>query len=381
MLLYIHIPFCRSKCAYCSFFSLPLPDELSLNAYVGLLLEEIAFWGRRLGRMAVDSVYFGGGTPSLLSLTGMERIVRALNAAFLLQSGHEWSLEANPESCADQEYLAGLKSLGVNRLSLGLQSLDAAGLCRLGRGHDVAQGVRAFDLARWAGFENINVDLIWGLPGQRLRNWLQTLKKAINLHPEHLSCYGLSVEQDTPLARAVASGKADLPTADEQAKMFLYGAETLESKGYLQYEISNFSRIGYACRHNQGYWAGRAYLGLGAGAVSTLDERRWENPKALSAYARLVRSGQIGSQAHKLTPAERVRELLMLSLRTTRGLELNAYHKLSGRSFLHEHARLIQVLRQNELIRLSDGRLRLSKTGLLVSNSILERFFAIDEAS
>jgi oxygen-independent coproporphyrinogen-3 oxidase len=374
MMLYIHIPFCRSKCAYCSFFSLPLSDELSLNAYVSLLLEEINFWRRCLGRMAVDSVYFGGGTPSLLSLTGVKRIIQALDGAFSLQSGDEWSLEANPESCKDAEYLSGLKALGVNRLSLGLQSLDPVQLCRLGRGHDAAQGVRAFDLARWAGFENISVDLIWGLPGQRLRNWLQTLEKVLDLHPEHLSCYGLSVEQDTPLAREVASGKADLPTEDEQAKMFLQGTELLESKGYIQYETSNFSRMGYACRHNQGYWEGREYLGLGAGAVSTLGGRRWENPKALSAYARLVRSGQIGSQVQELTPAQRIKELVMLSLRTSRGLELDAYSKLSNRSFLHEHTRLIQVLRQNELIRISDGRLRLSKTGMLVSNAILERF-------
>ncbi len=378
MLLYIHVPFCRSKCAYCSFFSLPLSDELSLNAYVSLLVEEIAFWNRRLGRVAVDTVYFGGGTPSLLPLVGVERIIHALDAAFSLQSGLEWSMEANPESCGDPEYLRGLKSLGVNRLSLGLQSLDTALLRRLGRAHDAAQGVRIFDLARWAGFENINLDLIWGQPGQRLRGWLQTLTKALDLQPEHLSCYGLSLEQDTPLAREVASGKVVLPAEDEQAKMFLHGAELLESKGRIQYEISNFSRMGYACLHNQGYWEGREYLGLGAGAVSTLGERRWENPRALPAYALLVRSGQVGGQAQELTPAERIRELVMLSLRTTRGLELNAYGKLSGRSFLHEHAPLIQVLRQNELIRISDGRLRLSKTGLLVSNAILERFFATD---
>lgn len=376
MLLYIHLPFCRSKCAYCSFFSLPLSDELSLNAYTSLLEGEIAQWGRRLNRAAVESIYFGGGTPSLLPLSGVERIAKALDAAFSLQSGLEWTLEANPESCADPEYLRGLKSLGVNRISLGLQSLNTELLHGLGRVHDAAQGVRAFDLARWSGFENISLDLIWGLPGQRLRTWLVDLEKALELQPEHMSCYGLSLEPDTPLAQAAASGKMTLPTEDEQAKMFLRGAEILESKGFLQYEISNFSRMGYTCRHNQGYWEGGEYLGLGAGAVSTVKERRWENPKDLNQYARLVRSERLGENAQQLTPDEQVRELVMLSLRTTRGLELSAYTRATSKTFLREHGRLIQVLRQNELIRISGGFLRLSKTGMLVSNAILERFFA-----
>ncbi len=379
MLLYIHVPFCRSKCAYCSFFSVPQSDELSLNAYISLLVQEIALWGQRLDRPSISSIYFGGGTPSLLPLSGLERIVRALDGAFTLQSDLEWSLEANPDSCSDPEYLRGLKSLGVNRLSLGLQSLDNTHLRRLGRRHNAAQGIRAYDLARWAGFENISVDLIWGLPGQRLRGWLQTLEKTLTLQPEHLSCYGLSLEAGTALAQAVASGELHLPLENEQAKMFIQGAEFLESKGCLQYEISNFSRMGFACRHNQGYWAGDAYLGLGPGAVSTLEWRRRENPRDLSLYTRFVRSGQIGGNAQKLSLEEQVKELVMLSLRTTRGLDLAAYARTSGRNFLREHGPLIQVLHQNELIRISSGRLRLTKTGMLVSNAILERFFAAME--
>lgn len=376
MLLYIHVPFCRSKCAYCSFFSLPLSDELNLNAYVTLLLDEIVQWGERLGRVSLSSIYFGGGTPSLLSLAGLERIAQALDRAFDVQPGLEWSLEANPDSCEDQDYLRGVRSLGVNRLSLGLQSLDNAHLRLLGRSHTAAQGMRAFELARRAGFENLSLDLIWGLPGQRLRGWLQTLEKVLSLQPEHLSCYGLSLGPETPLARTVASAETSLPGENEQARMFLKGAELLEYKGLLQYEVSSFSRMGYACRHNQGYWDCQAYLGLGPGAVSTLDGRRWENPRDLSGYARLVRTGSLGGQAQALSLAEQVRELVMLSLRTTCGLDLKAYARLTARSFLREHGRLIQALRQNELIRISSGRLRLTRTGMLVSNAILERFFA-----
>lgn len=381
MLLYIHVPFCRGKCAYCSFYSLPLRDELSLNAYVTLLIDEIALWGERLGRVPVSSVYFGGGTPSLLPLSGLERVVCALDKAFDLLPGLEWTLEANPDSCEDPDYLRNLKAMGVNRLSLGLQSLDNEMLRLLGRSHSAAQGVRSMDLARWAGFENLNVDLIWALPGQRLREWLQTLEKAIKLQPEHLSCYGLSVEPETPLARTASSGELSLPDESEQARMFLKGAEMLEYKGYLQYEISNFSRMGYACQHNQGYWNCESYLGLGPGAVSTLDGRRWKNPKDLSRYAGLVRAGSLGQNAQGLSMAEKIRELVMLSLRTTRGLDLKAYARLSDRSFLRDHGRLVQALRQNELIRISSGCLRLTKTGMLVSNAILERIFTDSRTS
>ncbi len=375
MLLYIHVPFCRSKCVYCSFFSLPLADDLSLNAYVRLLIQEIAFWGQKLNRPVISSVYCGGGTPSLLPLSAWERVAQALNKAFTFQSGLEWSMEANPDSCVDPDTLRGLRNLGVNRLSLGVQSLESAQLRRLGRIHTAAQAVQAFDLARWAGFENISLDLIWGLPGQRLRCWLQTLEQVIRLQPEHLSCYGLSVEPGTALADSVASGKITLPGETEQAKMFLQGAELLEAKGLLQYEISNFSRMGYVCRHNQGYWEGLDYLGLGPAAVSTLDNRRWENPRDLGGYARMTSSGRLGENAQELSARDRLKELVMLGLRTTRGLDLEAYARMRAVSFLREHRQLIQVLRQNELIRIRDGYLRLSKTGMLVSNAILERFF------
>lgn len=378
MLLYIHIPFCRSKCGYCSFFSVPGPSAADLESYLDHLKAEIALWGRRLGRAGVrrpvSSIYFGGGTPSLLSLEQMERIVSALARAFELTPGLEWSLEANPDSAADPDYLRGLLALGVNRLSLGLQSLDNKKLEVLGRRHQAVQGMKAFDLARQAGFANISLDLIWGLPGQRALEWLRELETVINLQPDHLSCYGLTLEHETPLARAEAAGEIALPPETEQAKMFLQGAELLESKGYLHYEISNFSRMGFACRHNQGYWQSQSYLGLGAGAVSTLGGLRWENPKNLKDYVDLVRAERIGETSTALTTAEKIKELVMLSLRTTKGLSLTQYQQRTGQDFLRRHRRLIQVLRQNDLIRVHSGLLRLTRSGLLVSNAIIERF-------
>ncbi|SDB47730.1 oxygen-independent coproporphyrinogen-3 oxidase [Desulfonatronum thiosulfatophilum] len=378
MRLYIHIPFCRSKCGYCSFYSLPGVDASAMDAYVDLLVREIALWDRRLQltptKRSVTSIYFGGGTPSLLSLDQLQRIADALRGAFHWTPELEWSLEANPDSAADLDYLRGLLGLGVNRLSLGLQSLDNRKLDLLGRRHQSAQGLKAVDLARCAGFGNISLDLIWGLPGQRALEWLRELETVLKLQPEHLSCYGLTLEHDTPLAQAESSGNIVLPTETEQAKMFLQGTELLESKGYLQYEISNYSRMGFTCRHNEGYWKSESYLGLGAGAVSTLGDRRWENPKDLDEYAGLVRAERIGTNAVILTRTDRIKELVMLSLRTTRGLNLKDYSTISGRDFLQQHRRLIQVLRQNELIRVHSGFVRFTKSGMLVSNSILERF-------
>jgi putative oxygen-independent coproporphyrinogen III oxidase len=378
MLLYIHIPFCRSKCGYCSFFSIPGPGAAELESYLEHLKAEIALWGRRLDRAGVrrpvSSIYFGGGTPSLLSLEQLERIASALAQTFELAPGLEWSLEANPDSAADPDYLRGLLALGVNRLSLGLQSLDNRKLEVLGRRHQAVQGVKAFDLARQAGFANISLDLIWGLPGQRALEWLRELETVIKLQPDHLSCYGLTLEQETPLARAEAAGDIALPPENEQAKMFLQGAELLESKGFLHYEISNFSRMGFACRHNQGYWQSQSYLGLGAGAVSTLGGLRWENPKNLKDYAELVNTERIGETSTPLTTADKIKELVMLSLRTTKGLSLTAYQQRTGQDFLRRHRRLIQVLRQNDLIRVHSGQLRLTRSGMLVSNAILERF-------
>ncbi|WP_045220179.1 radical SAM family heme chaperone HemW [Desulfonatronum thioautotrophicum] len=378
MLLYLHIPFCRSKCDYCSFFSIPNPAAADLDAYLGALEAEIALWGTRLDQTGVQrpisSVYIGGGTPSLLSLAQLERVTTALSRSFRLAPSLEWSMEANPDSAADLEFLRGLLTLGVNRLSLGLQSLDNAMLEVLGRRHQAAQGVRVVDMARKAGFGNISVDLIWGLPGQRALEWLRELETVVKLEPQHISCYGLTLEEQTPLAQHEAAGRVLLPPESEQAKMFLHGAELLEASGYLQYEISNFSRMGFICRHNQGYWQSQGYLGLGAGAVSTLGGMRWENPKNLQVYAEQVHQGSIGGSSTALSPADKAKELVMLSLRTTQGLDLQAYQRLTGQNFLGQHHSLVQVLRQNDLIRVHSGLLRLTRSGMLVSNTILERF-------
>lgn len=372
MQLYIHVPFCRSKCRYCAFYSKPL-DMDDLAVYVAALPVEMGYWSRVLGRPHLETVYFGGGTPSLLPPWALAKIVPAIKRYFELDPSLEWTFEANPDSALDEGFLASLLRSGVNRLSLGVQSLSDEDLRRLGRPHDAAQALAAYALARRVGFANIGLDLMWGLPGQREAQWLEELKTVVGLRPEHLSCYGLTLEPGTPLAEEAAAGRLELPEEGEQGRMYVHGAEYLEAQGYLQYEISNFARMGYVSRHNSGYWEGRDYLGLGPAAVSTLAGRRHENPSDIRAWAAEVKAGTCGRGAVALTSAEKAREMVMLALRTAKGLRLAAYRKATGRDFFKDNEGLITALRQNELIRISDGHLRLTKNGFLVSNVILER--------
>lgn len=379
MLIYIHVPFCRSKCGYCAFHS-EVPQGNAVQEYVDTLLREIALWGDRLGSVAVQTVFFGGGTPSVLPARAVSVIMNRLRAAFAIEKTAEVSFEANPESVASMDYMQALLDAGINRLSMGFQSMDPAMLKLLGRPHSVRDGIRTFELARTMGFGNINLDFIWGLPDQRLKLWLDDLRSIVKLGPDHLSCYGLTIEECTPLERAFQQGKVKLPDDNEQGKMFIYGAEYLESQGYLHYEVSNFARMGFQCRHNVGYWEGADYLGLGPAAVSTLAGRRWTNPSDLGEYGQSVLQGTIGHEAETLTLLERIQELVMLRLRTTRGLRVKAYRELTGRDFIKDNKSLIHALHRNKLVRIRNGYLSLTRNGLLVSNSILERFFSEIEA-
>lgn len=371
LLLYLHVPFCRRKCHYCAFASQVPESAQDFEDFAQYVLREISHWKRALAGHHAATLYIGGGAPSLLPIALLENILFSLRKAFPFCSDLEVSMEANPDSVADREYLHGLLGLGVNRLSLGVQSLDDRMLLRLGRTHSARQALAAYELIRRAGFANVSLDLMFGLPGQRLVHWLETLKQAAGMRPEHLSCYALTLEPGTLMERQSRELDMGFAPEEDQARMFLYGAEYLESVGYLQYEIANFARMGFSCRHNQGYWEGRDYLGLGPSAVSTVAGRRWKNPPGLAGYARAVLDRTLGQEAEVLDGRTRVRELVMLSLRTAKGLRLKDYADLAGSEFLADFGQLVRALRQKELVRLSAGCLRLTKAGMLVSNAIL----------
>ncbi len=392
MLLYIHVPFCRKKCRYCSFYSGVLPEgergAQLIKQYLTTLLQELALWRQRLGPVAVETVFFGGGTPSLLPERAIAEILEHVNTAFTLADNAEISLEANPESAQAVGWLAGIRKAGVNRLSLGVQSTLDDDLFILGRPHTVQDVSNVMESARKANFSNISLDLMWGLPGiakasderrpQRQRQWLLRLEDALFFEPDHIAAYGLTVEADTPFATLQKSGHLILPDEKAQAAMYMHGADYLEAQGYMQYEISNFSRIGFECRHNLGYWDALPYLGLGPAAVSTLKHTRWTNPAHMGEWTKAVREATVGQGAlvEHLDAQTRLRELLMLRLRTVKGLRLAAWQEATGRPFLTDFGSLVRPLQKNGLALIRNDHLRLTRSGMLVSNTILEHFFA-----
>jgi oxygen-independent coproporphyrinogen-3 oxidase len=282
--LYLHIPFCDHRCAYCDFNAYAGLDGM-MPAYAAALVREIGFWAGNMGPRTVETVFFGGGTPSLLPLPLLEQIIGAVTSGYRVAAGAEWTLEANPGT-VDAPYLAALRNLGINRLSIGVQSFDDHELRRLDRIHDAAAAEAAFRAGRAAGFENISLDQIYGLQGQDLAGWERTLDRALALDPDHLSLYALSIEEGTPLAQRVARGDAPEPDPDLQADMYDLARERLAAAGYEHYEISNWARPGRACRHNLVYWRDGEWLGMGAGAHSHLGNVRFA---AVNSPARYVR--------------------------------------------------------------------------------------------
>lgn len=384
MLLYIHVPFCLKKCAYCAFYSLPLKNgtagESLTRLYTSTLLRELRLWGQRLGKLPVETVFFGGGTPSLLPASFLHSVLGAVRKEFTLADTAEITAEANPDSALNEGWLFEARKAGVNRLSLGVQSLDDATLELLGRPHSARAAQAAFETARAAGFANISLDLMWGLPGtaphaQSQTQWLRQLRLATEMQPEHISAYGLSLEAGSPLAAAVDTGALSLPSEKEQSSMYLAGSDYLESRGYMQYEISNYARIGFECRHNLGYWEGVDYLGLGPAAVSTMKDKRWTNPENLQKWGQAVSAGKLAPEVEVLDTPTRAKELLMLRLRMNKGLSLKEWRDATGYNFLKDYAPLITLLQQKGLAATRAGRFRLTRTGMLVSNTIIARLF------
>jgi oxygen-independent coproporphyrinogen-3 oxidase len=343
--LYVHIPFCDHRCAYCDFNAYAGLDAL-MPRYVDALAAELAAWVDVLGPRPLATVYFGGGTPSRLPLPLLERLVRAVEAAFPHRADTEWSLEANPGTI-DEAYLRGLRALGINRLSIGVQSFDDAELRLLDRIHDAAAAETAYRTARAAGFANVNLDLMFGLQGQDLASWERTLRRALALGPEHLSLYALTVEEGTPLARQVACGQAPEPDPDLQAAMYERAQALLAAAGYEQYEISNWARPGYACRHNLVYWRDGEWLGVGAGAHSHLAGRRFAVVRSPAAYVRRVLATGPDRAAtgpstvpfpwvgfvEEPEPDRAMADYVTLALRLSEGLSLSAFAQRFGVPF------------------------------------------------
>ena len=377
--IYIHVPFCRSKCQYCDFYSLGgSRDKNDTDRYMQALISHFKETGALAKDYEVDTVYFGGGTPSFYGAAGLVRIFNELQRRFNISPDAEITFEANPDSVAPA-MLQTLHKEGFNRISLGVQNDEDEVLKKLGRPHTYEQAINAVRHARQAGFQNISVDLMYGLPNQTFDQWKQTLNHVMDLEPDHISCYGLKVEPGTPMWDY--KDCITLPDGDEQADMYLYTCDKLEELGYLQYEISNFARVGFESRHNLKYWTGGEYLGFGPSAASDFAGKRFTIVRDLHGYCDGVLSGgTILTECEEIPPRERAGEYLMLRLRTARGIDAEEYM----RSFLLPFRPLDQLLQKCKELGFAKQEgtsWHLTPKGMLVSNSILSELLLAQEHS
>ena len=368
--LYLHIPFCRSKCIYCDFYSLPSAED-QMDRYVSALCRHLKETAPQAAPYTVDTVYFGGGTPSYLGGKRLARLMRAIHKHYHVAKDAEVTLEANPDSLGDWRAVRALGRAGFNRLSLGVQSADDGELKALGRIHTFAQVKEAVAAARKGKIKNLSLDLIYGLPGQTLEGWKRTLEEAAALEPEHLSCYGLKVEEGTPLWRRREA--LTFPDDDLQADMYLWTVAYLAQWGYEQYEISNFAKPGFLSRHNMKYWTLGEYAGFGPGAHSDFGGVRYAFVRDLGAYCAGVESGgPILSEREEIDGRERDREYLMLGLRTAAGISRRAFESRCRRSFDPVEKALAPLEGAGYALRQGDGW-RLTPEGCAVSHQLSGR--------
>ncbi len=400
--LYFHVPFCTHRCAYCDFNTYAGQEEM-IPAYVDALNREINYVGQQLkdhetSRLAgnatkVHTIFFGGGTPSLLSPLQFDSIFKSIHSAFDLTSDAEISIEANPGTVTE-EALRQLRKIGINRISFGVQSANLEELRMLERTHDFFTVIEAVTSARKAGFDNLNLDLIYALPEQTLQTWQTTVQRILDLHPEHISAYALTLEHGTPFGRWAQKGMLPLPDPDLAADMYEWASETLESNGYVQYEISNWAKLDHECRHNLQYWRGLPYLAFGAGAHGYANGYRYSNVLRIKTY--IERMANFDSRIsdiefplspttvnqHKQTSQDDMSEFMMTGFRLTQeGVSENEFQARFGKSLRDVYKNEIEELLKLELIESKTSEfsknsevLRLTKRGRLLGNQVFMRF-------
>jgi oxygen-independent coproporphyrinogen-3 oxidase len=365
--LYIHIPFCLSKCGYCSFYS--IQSTHLIPEFIKAVVREMAFYKNMF--KSFDTIYIGGGTPSLLSIKQIDDILKETNELYMINRQAEITIEVNPGDVS-LEYFQLLRSLGINRLNIGIQSFDDQILKLLGRRHSAADAATAIDYARTAGFPNIGLDLIYGVYGQDIFSWKRALQKALSFSPEHLSCYQLSLEAKTPLYKKYNQDGLKLPSEGEQLEYFLATDEELGNAGYIHYEVSNFARKDqFTSRHNQKYWQHIPYLGLGPGAHSFINNKRWWNKSAVKTYLKELAGGKTPvERSEKLSSEQLQLEALFLGLRMKAGIDLELYKNKYGADLLTDRKTIIDELIKNKLLELKDAFLRPTLAGMAIADSL-----------
>lgn len=382
MELYIHVPFCIKKCAYCDFLSAPAGEE-ERQRYVETMIKEIQGYRKKYQEYCVTTIFVGGGTPSVLSGEQIKEVFNALRASFVIDTQAEITIEVNPGTVTEEKVEAWMQA-GVNRISIGLQSVNDEELQMLGRMHTYKDFLNTYHLLRDKGFNNLNIDLISAIPGQTLESWKKTLSTVAELEPEHISAYSLIVEEGTPFYSIYGEGGADgnlesmvQPLPDEETERFIYEeTETILQKyGYDRYEISNYAKPGYACRHNEGYWRRVNYLGVGLGASSLIENQRFRNFSTYDTYMDAIQNQKLfHEEVESLSVTDEMEEFIFLGLRMMSGISREEFQKKFGKKIETVYEKQIQQLKKDGLIEFVENRIRLTKRGIDISNYVFEQF-------
>ena len=382
MELYIHVPFCIKKCAYCDFLSAPAGEE-ERQRYVETMIKEIQGYRKKYQEYCVTTIFVGGGTPSVLSGEQIKEVFNALRASFVIDTQAEITIEVNPGTVTEEKVEAWMQA-GVNRISIGLQSVNDEELQMLGRMHTYKDFLNTYHLLRDKGFNNLNIDLISAIPGQTLESWKKTLSTVAELEPEHISAYSLIVEEGTPFYSIYGEGGADgnlesmvQPLPDEETERFIYEeTETILQKyGYDRYEISNYAKPGYACRHNEGYWRRVNYLGVGLGASSLIENQRFRNFSTYDVYMDAIQNQKLfHEEVESLSVTDEMEEFIFLGLRMMSGISREEFQKKFGKKIEPVYEKQIQQLKKDGLIEFVENRIRLTKRGIDISNYVFEQF-------
>ena len=379
--VYLHFPFCVKKCSYCDFLSGPA-DRGTKRAYSDALCREIYSFGREYGmqelfsegeKIPVDTIFLGGGTPSVMDPADLTQVMETVLKVFDVLPEAEISMEMNPGTFRE-ELLAFVKKY-MGRVSLGLQSADDSELSRLGRIHTYSEFERCYAALRDAGISNINVDLMSAIPGQTLVSWEKSLTRILGMEPEHISCYSLIIEEGTPFFELLEKGRLDLPGEDEEREMYYLTERLMNAHGYHRYEISNYARPGYECRHNVRYWRRSPYIGFGIGAASLLDETRWSNTRDLQRY--LSGSGSLSDireEIHHLSVREQMEEFMFLGLRMMEGVSCADFGEKFGCELDSVYGGVCEKLISEGLLVREGDRYKLTSRGIDVSNAVLAEF-------
>jgi oxygen-independent coproporphyrinogen-3 oxidase len=371
--LYIHIPFCQQKCLYCDFPSYANLSHL-YQPYITALCQEISGWGGVLSGYSIDSIYIGGGTPTILSADSLRQILEYVHTSFVIDENAEISMEANPGTI-NQEKLLAVKSGGVNRISFGVQSFSDPLLRSIGRIHSAAQAVEAVMEAQKAGFKNINIDLMYGLPRQTCEDFKNSVMQTIELGVTHISAYGLKVEEGTPFATLDEQGKLMLPEEDIDEAMYVFTTEFLPQNGFMRYEISNFSKAGFECRHNLKYWQYQPYLGVGAAAHSFLQKERLSNISDVSQYIACVEKGNLPIEVRE-TPEISIAmaEYIFLALRTVQGFSIQEFQNCFTCDFFQQYGEIVTKLAKQKLVVVGEKQIYLTTIGMKYGNVVFCAF-------